>query len=126
MKPLTLLLLASLTLATHAAERWDNLTARTDIGALGIGNFNNPAHQTRRLPDPKPRLVVLTDIGDQDGIADWMSRAFPGLNYTLSETPAGRDKREGTYRELNFLRPRNGAQKPVQGSSATPTQFVSD
>jgi hypothetical protein len=40
------------------------------------------------------------DINDQDGIADWMRGAFPGMHYVLAKAPAGRDKREGTYRGM--------------------------
>lgn len=40
------------------------------------------------------------DIGDQDGIAEWMGTEFPGLFYILSQAPTGRDKREGTYRGM--------------------------
>jgi hypothetical protein len=40
------------------------------------------------------------DINDQDGIADWMHGEFPGLRYLLTTRPAGRDKREGTYRGM--------------------------
>lgn len=45
------------------------------------------------------RLRVY-DIGDQDGIADWMRSEFPGLFYILATRPAGRDKREATYRGM--------------------------
>ncbi len=40
------------------------------------------------------------DINDQDGLADWLRGEFPGLHYLLSRAPAGRDKREGTYRGM--------------------------
>ncbi|MCX7887270.1 MAG: DUF1593 domain-containing protein [Verrucomicrobiae bacterium] len=40
------------------------------------------------------------DINDQDGIADWMRREFPGMFYILSKAAPGRDKREGTYRGM--------------------------
>lgn len=40
------------------------------------------------------------DISDQDGIADWIQSEFPGLRYILAKAPAGRDKREGTYRGM--------------------------
>jgi hypothetical protein len=40
------------------------------------------------------------DINDQDGIADWMRKTFPGMHYILAEAPRGRDKREGTYRGM--------------------------
>lgn len=40
------------------------------------------------------------DIGDQDGIAAWIQKEFPGLFYILSKAPPGRDMREGTYRGM--------------------------
>ena len=40
------------------------------------------------------------DINDQDGIADWMRAEFPGMHYILANAPAGRDKRQGTYRGM--------------------------
>ncbi len=40
------------------------------------------------------------DINDQDGIADWMRKELPGMFYILAKAPAGRDKREGTYRGM--------------------------
>jgi hypothetical protein len=45
------------------------------------------------------RLRVY-DISDQDGIAEWMRREFPGMHYILAKAPPGRDKREGTYRGM--------------------------
>jgi hypothetical protein len=40
------------------------------------------------------------DISDQDGIAEWMRREFPGMHYILAKAPEGRDKRDGTYRGM--------------------------
>jgi hypothetical protein len=40
------------------------------------------------------------DIGDQDGIAEWMQIEFPGMFYILSKAPAGGDRRRGTYRGM--------------------------
>jgi hypothetical protein len=45
------------------------------------------------------RLRVY-DISDQDGIAEWMRREFPGMQYILAKAPAGRDKREATFRGM--------------------------
>jgi len=42
----------------------------------------------------------IYDIGDQDRIADWIWREFPGLFYVLGQAPRGRDMREGVYRGL--------------------------
>lgn len=40
------------------------------------------------------------DINDQDGIAEWMRREFPGMFYILANKAPGRDNREGTYRGI--------------------------
>ncbi len=40
------------------------------------------------------------DIDDQDGIADWMRKEFPGMQYLLAKAPQGEDKRLGTYRGM--------------------------
>lgn len=45
------------------------------------------------------RLRVY-DIGDQDGLADWMRATFPGLHYVLSRPPADRDRRDATFRGM--------------------------
>lgn len=42
----------------------------------------------------------IYDIGDQDRIADWIGREFPGLSYVLGQAPAGRDKREAVFRGM--------------------------
>jgi hypothetical protein len=57
-----------------------------DRGDAGLGSFVQ-------------RLRVY-DIGDQDGIADWIGEEFPGLFYILARAPQGRDKREATYRGM--------------------------
>jgi hypothetical protein len=44
--------------------------------------------------------VRIFDIDDQDGIAAWIWKEFPGLFYILSKAPKGVDKREGTYRGM--------------------------
>jgi hypothetical protein len=46
------------------------------------------------------KRIRIYDIGDQDGIAEWMWREFPGLFYILAKAPKGRDKREGAYRGM--------------------------
>jgi hypothetical protein len=46
------------------------------------------------------RRLRVYDIGDQDGIADWLRSEFPGLHYVLAKAPPGHDKREGTYRGM--------------------------
>ncbi len=40
------------------------------------------------------------DVADQDKIADWMRREFPGMAYILANAPAGQDKRMGTFRGM--------------------------
>ena len=59
---------------------------RADRGARGLAEF--------------VRKFRAYDISDQDGIAEWMRAEFPGMFYILSKAPAGRDKREGTYRGM--------------------------
>lgn len=46
------------------------------------------------------RRFRVYDINDQDGVAAWMRTEFPGMHYILANAPAGRDKREGTYRGM--------------------------
>ena len=38
------------------------------------------------------RKFRVYDIGDQDGVADWMRGEFPGAVYILAKAPAGRDR----------------------------------
>ncbi|MPY86793.1 MAG: DUF1593 domain-containing protein [Luteitalea sp.] len=59
---------------------------KQDRGAAGLADF--------------VRRFRVYDIGDQDGIADWMRVEFPGMFYILSKAPAGHDKREGTFRGM--------------------------
>lgn len=40
------------------------------------------------------------DIGDQDRLADYIAREFPGLFYILAKSPPGVDKREGVFRGM--------------------------
>ena len=40
------------------------------------------------------------DIGDQDGIAEWMRAEFPGMHYVLAKAPAGHDRRDAVYRGM--------------------------
>lgn len=40
------------------------------------------------------------DIADQDRIAEWMQKEFPGMFYLLDQAPAGRDRREATFRGM--------------------------
>jgi hypothetical protein len=46
------------------------------------------------------RRLRVYDIADQDSLADWMRLEFPGLFYILSKAPAGRDRREATFRGM--------------------------
>jgi hypothetical protein len=46
------------------------------------------------------RKFRVYDIDDQDGIADWMRKEFPGMTYILAKAAKGRDKREGVYRGM--------------------------
>ena len=44
--------------------------------------------------------IRIYDIADQDGIADWICREFPGLFYVLSKSGPGEDKREAAFRGM--------------------------
>jgi hypothetical protein len=57
-----------------------------DRGAAGLAAF--------------VRKLRVYDIGDQDGLADWMRVEFPGMHYILSKAPAGRDRRDAVYRGM--------------------------
>jgi hypothetical protein len=57
-----------------------------DRGAAGLAEF--------------VRRFRVYDINDQDGLVAWMRTEFPGMHYILANAPAGRDKREGTYRGM--------------------------
>jgi hypothetical protein len=46
-----------------------------------------------------PKLRIY-DVGDQDRIADFIWKEFPGLFYVLGQAPRGRDMREGVYRGM--------------------------
>ena len=46
------------------------------------------------------RKLRVYDIGDQDGIADWMRTEFPGMQYILAKAPSGRDRRDAVYRGM--------------------------
>jgi hypothetical protein len=46
------------------------------------------------------KKVRVYDIGDQDGIADWMRSEFPDMHYILGKGPAKGDKREAIYRGM--------------------------
>ena len=59
---------------------------RHDRGVSGLARF--------------AKRFRVFDIGDQDGIAEWMRTEFPGMFYILSKAPAGKDRRLGTYRGM--------------------------
>ncbi|MGH7947429.1 MAG: DUF1593 domain-containing protein [Opitutaceae bacterium] len=46
------------------------------------------------------RKIRVYDIADQDGIASWIRREFPGMFYILASAPAGQDKRMGVFRGM--------------------------
>jgi hypothetical protein len=46
------------------------------------------------------RKFRVYDIADQDSLADWMRIEFPGMFYILSKAPAGRDRRQATFRGM--------------------------
>ena len=57
-----------------------------DRGAVGLMTF-------------AARMRVY-DIADQDKIAEWMRKEFPGMFYILSAAPAGKDRRLATFRGM--------------------------
>jgi hypothetical protein len=59
---------------------------KQDRGAAGLMTF-------------AARMRVY-DIADQDKLADWMRKEFPGMFYILANAPAGTDKRMGTFRGM--------------------------
>lgn len=59
---------------------------RQDRGKAGLANF--------------VKRVRVYDIADQDRIAGWMQAEFPGMFYILNAAPAGRDRREATFRGM--------------------------
>jgi hypothetical protein len=59
---------------------------RQDRGASGLAHFI--------------RKLRIYDIGDQDGMVEWIWQEFPALFYVIGQAPAGRDKREAVYRGL--------------------------
>jgi Protein of unknown function (DUF1593) len=59
---------------------------KQDRGAAGLAGFVG-------------RMRVY-DIGDQDGIADWMRTEFSGMHYILGKAPPGRDFRDAVYRGM--------------------------
>ncbi|MFG0265601.1 MAG: DUF1593 domain-containing protein [Rhodopirellula sp. JB055] len=46
------------------------------------------------------RKFVVYDIADQDGIADWMRKQFPGMHYVLSTAAPKADKRIANFRGM--------------------------
>jgi hypothetical protein len=46
------------------------------------------------------RKFRVYDVADQDGIADWMLKEFPAMNYLLARAAPGHDKREATFRGM--------------------------
>lgn len=46
------------------------------------------------------KKLRVYDIADQDGIAAWLLKEFPGMPYIQANAPEGRDKREGTFRGM--------------------------
>ena len=46
------------------------------------------------------RRIRVYDIGDQDGIVEWIWSEFPGMFYVLGQAPPGRDMRDAVYRGM--------------------------
>ena len=92
----------------YLLERMDAGTSMNPLNIAIWGGQTDLAQSLWRAKQHRTETEFATfvskfrvyDINDQDGIADWIRSEFPGLNYILSKAPAGRDKREGTYRGM--------------------------
>ena len=76
---------------------WDATRCRWPPGSRGASLHEDRGEAGFR---DLARQFRVYDVGDQDGIADWIRAEFPGMNYLLARPPAGRDKREATYRGM--------------------------
>lgn len=104
----------------YIGEKFDSEASRFLVERIDAGSADDPLHiaiwggQTdlaqalwrvkhdrgaEGLAEFVTKLQVY-DIGDQDGIADWMRAEFPGMSYILAKAPPGRDKRDATYRGM--------------------------
>jgi hypothetical protein len=104
----------------HVGARHDTAASRALIDRIDAGSPERPLNVTvwggqtdlaqalwrvKRDRDAAglatfARKLRVYDIGDQDGIADWMRGEFPGLYYILSKAPTGRDRREAAFRGM--------------------------
>ncbi len=94
------------------SSRWIITTAdRADSRPLNIAIWGGQSDlaqalwRVRRDRGPDGLAAFMSklrvyDIGDQDGIVEWIWREFPGLVYIIGQAPRGRDKREAVYRGL--------------------------
>ncbi len=70
---------------------------QTDLAqALWRVRADRGAAELRKFID----RIRVYDIGDQDGIAEWIWAEFPELFYVLGQAAKGRDKREAVYRGM--------------------------
>jgi len=101
-------------------EGHDTAASRFLIERIDAGDFGHPLHiaiwggqtdlaqalwRVKQQRNPTAYLEFVRkfqvfDIADQDGIADWIRREFPNLNYLLARAAAGHDKREATFRGM--------------------------
>lgn len=98
----------------HDSEgsRWIiEMASRDDARPLNISIWGGQTDLAQALwrvrkeqgPDGLKKFVAklrIYDIGDQDGIAQWIIKEFPGLFYILANAPRGADKREGAFRGM--------------------------
>lgn len=94
--------------STHLLQRIDAGTAQRPLNISIWGGQTDFAQALCRAKHDRgeagfrefARKFRVYDIGDQDGIADWLRGEFPGMDYILAKAPPGRDKREGVYRGM--------------------------
>jgi hypothetical protein len=92
----------------HLIERIDAGTAQRPLNISIWGGQTDLAQALWRVKHDRGadrfaafvRKIRVYDIGDQDGIADWMRTEFPGMNYILARPVPGHDRREATYRGM--------------------------
>ena len=92
----------------HLLERIDGGTPQRPLNIAIWGGQTDLAQTLWRVKHDRgatgfrefTKKFRVFDIGDQDGIADWMRAEFPGMHYILAKAPPGRDKRESTYRGM--------------------------
>ena len=82
----------------HAASAVEyHCLGRADRLAQALWRVKQDGERRGWPPGTQARVY---DIGDQDGIADWMRTEFPGMHYVFAKAPPGRDFRDAVYRGM--------------------------